>query len=70
MNFNLYEHLSENNTSVSKFPAQTPLVMAYVPFQTMDEIYETEKGFNNGTIFPELNFPFCGREGVSNGNKG
>ncbi|MFU0831907.1 MAG: hypothetical protein ACFWUC_03070 [Oscillospiraceae bacterium] len=44
----------------SRFPAQTPVAMAYVPFQNMDTTYSPEEGLNYGTIFPELNKPFLG----------
>lgn len=37
-----------------------PLAMAYVPWQTWQNIYDAEKGFCNGTIFQELNLPFRG----------
>ena len=43
---------------ISKYPC----AMAYVPWQRFDKIYENlEKGFENGTIFPELYKPFTGR---------
>lgn len=39
-----------------------PLAMAYVPWQKEPRMYENlEEGFQNGTIFPELCLPFCGR---------
>lgn len=39
-----------------------PIAMAYVPWQHFGKLYENlEKGFENGTIFPELNKPFTGR---------
>ncbi|XOQ42998.1 MAG: Spore coat associated protein JA (CotJA) [Clostridium sp.] len=44
----------------SRFPAQTPVTMAYVPFQHIDSIYSPEEGLVYGTIFPELNKPFLG----------
>jgi hypothetical protein len=40
------------------FPAETPLAMAYVPFQQLNEVYDAENALKNGTLFPELNFPF------------
>ncbi|MDO5148963.1 MAG: spore coat associated protein CotJA [Oscillospiraceae bacterium] len=40
-----------------RFPAETPLGMAYVPFQTMNTMYDPEEGLERGTIFPELDFP-------------
>ncbi|MCI8497105.1 MAG: spore coat associated protein CotJA [Clostridiales bacterium] len=46
----------------STFPAQTPPAMAYVPYQNLTEIFEPEQGLECGTIFPELNKPWFGRE--------
>lgn len=46
--------------------ANYPVAMAYVPWQRFDKMYENlEKGFANGTIFPELNKPFTGRRCIS-----
>lgn len=36
-----------------------PLAMAYVPWQRWQNIMEAEKGFSCGTIFADLNKPFC-----------
>ena len=42
-----------------------PVAMAYVPWQKLDKIYEDlDDAFHEGTIFPELNKPFCGRRCV------
>ncbi len=41
-----------------------PLVMAYVPWQHWGERYEEACGFERGTIFPALYYPFMGREAV------
>lgn len=38
-----------------------PLAMAYVPMQTWGETYEGLKALDVGTIFPDLDMPFCGR---------
>ena len=40
------------------------LAMAYVPWQTWQDIYEAEKALERGTIFCELDKPFLGRGGV------
>ena len=37
-----------------------PLAMAYVPMQELAETYDPERGFMEGTLFPELNKPFEG----------
>ena len=38
-----------------------PLAMAYVPMQSWGETYDGLKALDSGTIFPELDLPFCGR---------
>ena len=40
------------------FPAVTPPGMAYVPYQQWGDVYEAEKGFGKGTMFPVLDYPF------------
>ncbi|RXS76722.1 spore coat associated protein CotJA [Blautia faecicola] len=40
-----------------------PLAMAYVPMQKFGKVYEPARGFQLGTIFPELCKPFCGKGG-------
>ena len=35
-----------------------PVAMTYVPWQTWDEIFDLDEGFESGTIFPELKKPF------------
>lgn len=38
---------------------QPPVVgMAYVPWQHLSTVYEAEKGFRRGTLFPELDKPW------------
>ena len=37
-----------------------PIAMAYVPWQTWRNVYDAEKGLCRGTIFQELDLPFCG----------
>lgn len=43
--------------------AHMVLAMAYVRWQNWQKIYDTEKGFCRGTIFQELDLPFCGMGG-------
>ena len=46
------------------FPAQEgQLAMAYVPMQVWRQLYDPNVGFSKGTIFTELDKPFCGKEG-------
>lgn len=45
------------------FPAETPLAMAYVPYQMWDAVYDAEEGIAQGSMFPSLVKPFYGAEG-------
>ena len=36
--------------------------MAYVPMQQWRQLYDPNVGFSRGTIFMELDKPFCGKE--------
>ena len=52
-------------SQISRFPKNTPLAMAYVPFQQWGEVYSDDDALCMGTLFPDLNFPFkggCGDE--------
>lgn len=49
------------------FPEETPLAMAYVPYQTWEKPYSENKALEVGTIFPSLDLPFKGKELVNNG---
>lgn len=53
---------------VGKFPAETPLAMAYVPFQTWEKPYDMAAGLSRGTVFPSLDKPFIGKEALRSGN--
>lgn len=54
-------NISNNgNDSVSRFPAKTPLAMAYVPFQQWGETYGDDEALSKGTLFLELDLPFSG----------
>ncbi len=48
----------------SLLPEETPLAMAYVPFQQNSDTVASEEGFVRGTIFNELYKPFTGKRGV------
>ena len=47
-----------------KFPEDTPLAMAYVPFQSWEKPYDMDAALSRGTIFPSLDKPFIGKEAV------
>lgn len=40
------------------------LAMTYVPWQKFEKSYEPQVALKKGTIFPELDKPFYGKEGV------
>ncbi len=40
-----------------------PIGMAYVPWQTWENLYPAEKALCEGTIFMDLNQIFCGKRG-------
>ena len=52
----------KRNQNEANARRRLPLVMAYVPWQEWGERYENERGFDRGTIFPDLYYPFMGRE--------
>jgi hypothetical protein len=39
------------------------LAMAFVPWQNWERLYNEERAFDTGTVFPSLDFKFCG-EGI------
>ena len=47
-----------------RFPEDTPLAMAYIPFQTWEKPYDSDTALSRGTIFPALDKPFIGEEAV------
>ena len=50
--------VENTDNSMTSFPEQTPLAMAYVPFQQWGKLYDSHEGFHKGTLFPDLDFPF------------
>lgn len=59
MNTNISEKSDSNDTGgITRFPKNTPLAMAYVPYQQWGEVYDSSDALENGTLFPELNYPF------------
>lgn len=48
----------------TKFPAELPFAMAYVPFQPWQKPYDTSAALERGTLFPCLDKPFIGEEAV------
>lgn len=66
MNNNSYSKCSAEGLTVPKgrFPENTPIAMAYVPYQSWEETYSENVALEKGTIFPSLDLPFLGRGGV------
>ena len=54
------------NCVTTALPNDPVVAMAYVPFQLDNTSYSAEKALCEGTLFPVLNKPFCGRS-VLNG---
>ena len=52
------------DSSMSAFPAETPIGMAYVPYQQWKNIYDPAVGIDRGTIFEDLDKPFLGERAV------
>lgn len=55
--------------SLSAFPANTPVGMCYVPFQQWETPYAENIALERGTMFPSLDLPFCGKEGLCSERK-
>lgn len=53
---------------IGKFPEETPVAMAYVPFQSWEKPYDMAAGLSRGTVFPSLDKPFIGEEAFRRGN--
>lgn len=49
---------------MSKFPDETPIAMAYVPFQQFGALFDSSKALEVGTLFCELDKPFTGKVNV------
>lgn len=48
---------------IAAIPQNTSFAMAYVPFQQNNsQLYAVHKGFESGTMYPELDKPFYGKD--------
>ncbi len=52
------------NSEMSAFPAQTPVGMAYVPYQQWKNVYDPSVALDRGTVFEDLDKPFLGERPV------
>lgn len=60
MPYNNYRQTTSTRVAQRSMLEDMPLAMAYVPWQTWQNIYDAEKGFCSGTIFQDLDLPFRG----------
>jgi hypothetical protein len=56
------EYMAPMGLSIEDIEA-FPVAMAYVPWQYINTVYDSHKALKIGTIFPELDLPFCGVRG-------
>lgn len=49
---------SDNSSSLSPFPSDAPLAMAYVRFQQWGNTMTANEALNKGTLFSDLVMPF------------
>ncbi len=61
-NLNTLLQNAGNTTCLSSLP----IAMAYVPSQKWEDIYDTQTGFDRGTIFRALDKPFLGKGPTKN----
>lgn len=52
------------NSMMSTFPAETPIGMAYVPYQQWKNVYDPTVALDRGTVFEDLDKPFLGERAV------
>ena len=52
----------QSKKGVSMNLSKKPLAMAYVPWQTFENVMEGECALRHGTIFEDLVFPFVGAQ--------
>lgn len=64
MDSKLIDKLQKQYMPLPKFPAETPVAMAYIPFQQFGGLYDSSKALETGTIFMELDKPFTGKVNV------
>lgn len=50
-----------NQCSKTPFPEDSAYAIAYVKWQTLENVYDPEEALKKGTLFPCLDKPFYGR---------
>ena len=53
-------NINSEAACADRMPECPALAMAYVPIQCLDTIYPAELALKRGTLYPELDKPFCG----------
>lgn len=62
LKFKDFEKERARNLKFSRIPLDDlPLAMSYTPMQCFDESYNPNEALLRGTLFPELDKPFCGK---------
>lgn len=52
------------DSRMSAFPAETPVGMAYVPYQKWKDVYDPAVALERATVFRDLDKPFLGEKAV------
>lgn len=62
LKFSEFNSVMGRKNSFSDTPLdKLPLTMSYTPFQELDNTYNCSEALLRGTLFPELDKPFCGK---------
>lgn len=57
--------MNDHKENCTIFTAQPiSFAMAYVPLQSWNQTYDPMVGLDRGTVFPELDKPFLGKEAL------
>ena len=52
---------AQGGRAAMRYSIDAPLAMAYVPMQQWERTYDLDVALDRGTIFPELDLPFCAK---------
>lgn len=59
-NDDIFSELYPMQGNDTMFPAELSLGIAYVPYQKLTTLYEPDKAYSAGTLYPDLDKPFLG----------
>ena len=67
--FCVHPQMTQSYNKASECPSnecleKLPLAMCYVPMQKWGTVYDPDVALERGTLFPDLDFPFLGKEGL------